>query len=129
MHFTGKIGDVIDISGSNFSRISRVLFSNAGSSFSVPNDNLIKARVPEGVAWDYIKIISDDRNATGISSKKFAPEPLIQDYYPISGIYGDTIYITGLAFSVQPIALAAATSASLKILILPFLLGLSILTI
>ncbi len=99
MHFTGKIGDVIDISGSNFSRISRVLFSNAGSNFSVPNDNLIKARVPEGVAWDYIKIISDDRSATGISSKKFAPEPLIQDYYPTSGIYGDTISITGLAFS------------------------------
>ena len=99
MEFTGKIGSLIDISGNGFSRISRVLFSEAKSNFSVLNDNLIKARVPEEVAWDYVKIISDERNTTGTSSQKFAPEPLIQDYYPSSGVYGDTITITGLAFS------------------------------
>ena len=71
MQLTGKIGETIDISGSNFSRISRVLFSDVKSEFQIVSENLIKARVPEGAAWDYIKIISDERNATGISSEKF----------------------------------------------------------
>ena len=99
MQFTGKIGELVDISGNNFSRISRVLFSDAPSNFKIVNDNLIQARVPENAAWDYIKIISDERSVTGTSSQKFCPEPLIQDYYLTSGIYGDTISITGQAFS------------------------------
>jgi hypothetical protein len=99
MQFTGKIGDVIDISGNGFSRVSRVLFSEAKSRFETVSDTLIKARVPEGAAWDYIKIISDERNVTGVSSQKFCPEPLIEDYSLKSGVYGDSISITGKAFS------------------------------
>lgn len=99
MQFTGKIGELIDISGNGFSRVSRVLFSDSKSDFNIINDNLIRARVPDNAAWDYITIISDDRNVTGKSSQKFSPEPVIDDYGPNEGVYNDQLQVLGKAFS------------------------------
>ena len=73
---------VIQISGSNFYRISEVRFdNNTGVKFNVVNSNIIQAYVPENANLGYISVVSSLRELTGISSTKFTPTPFISGLY------------------------------------------------
>ena len=104
MQTTGKIGDLIVISGSGIYDISAVRFGsgNTGASgdFSLyPSQNYLTVTVPEFAAWDYVQLISNARGITGNSTFKFVPEPKISKLTPVSGLPGDVIIIEGRSFS------------------------------
>jgi hypothetical protein len=113
---TGNIGDRISITGNNLINITRVLFSSTESNFESIDKNLIYATVPKGAAWGYSWVINDNvltyesGNASGVSgsittgisgqsSEKFAPAPVISFFYPVVGISGETVEITGDSLS------------------------------
>jgi hypothetical protein len=99
MQTTGKIGDLLVITGSGFYEISSVVFAGNVSGEFREFENEIKVTVPEFAAWGLIQIASVSRQVTGFSTFPFAPEPKITGFYPTTGLPGDTITILGRAFS------------------------------
>lgn len=96
----GITSGVVQISGSNFYRISEVRFdNNTGVKFNVVNSNIIQAYVPENANLGYISVISSLRELTGISSTKFTPTPFISGFVPSTGISGTVVNIYGNYFS------------------------------
>jgi len=96
---TGIVGNTIKISGQNFYNIDSVIFSdNISGSFSVVNDSLILATVPNGVAYGQISVGSQGRNTTG-TYPNFVPYPTITGFSPQTGTSGDLVSIGGNAFS------------------------------
>lgn len=96
---TGRIGDIITITGNNLYDISSVIFSNnASGTFSEFNGSLL-VTVPKESAWGPVLICSQSRGISGYSSFWFAPEPIITGYYPSSGIPGQSIAINGYSLS------------------------------
>lgn len=89
----------ITISGSNFVRISDVLFGNTQSNYQLVNPQTIQAIVPLNGNTNQIKVISNSRNLTGISNNTFFYNPTINSIYPNTGQWKDTINITGTNFS------------------------------
>lgn len=98
MLLSGKIGEVLLITGSEFFEISSVSFGGAEASFvEVPFG--LQVTVPELAAWGYVKITSESRGLTGYSQEKFVPEPIINGFYPVSGLPNETVTLYGRAFS------------------------------
>lgn len=97
MQTTGKIGDTILISGSGLYLISSVYFGEQTGNFS-QLDNGVLATVPYGASWGYINIVSEERGISGYSSEKFAPEPKITGFFPLSGLPGQVLNIYGSSF-------------------------------
>lgn len=65
------VGEVINISGSNLSGVSLVLFGGArGSNLTEVNDNLLTVEVPFGATFDQISLLHP-ANGTGYSIEKF----------------------------------------------------------
>jgi hypothetical protein len=99
MQTTGRIGSVITISGDDIYRISSVLFGGGVSGEFTENNDQLEVIVPEYSAWGYISVISSDRGLTGLTPFPFVPEPIINTFFPGTGLPGDTITIDGQAFS------------------------------
>ena len=94
------ISGIIQISGSNFYRISEVRFdNNTGARFKVVNSNIIQAYVPENANFGTISVVSALRELTGISTAKFTPVPFISGFIPSTGISGTIVNIYGNYFS------------------------------
>lgn len=98
---TGKIGDDIEIGGSNFSRISDVKFAGVSSpSFEVLNETKIIAEIPERADRGKVSVVSDVKSQTINSSKTFFPQPHITGAAPkIVTQAGQTVVLKGSAFS------------------------------
>ncbi len=100
---TGRAGDNILISGTNFYRINKVRFGSGNNlynaSFMNINTGIINAKVPVSGIWDFIHVISDDRSKTGVSPLRFSPFPSIYAYSPLTGRSGTFISCTGYNFS------------------------------
>lgn len=96
---TGFSSNNIIISGNNFYEISRVIFSSGQESeFSIIDDNLISATIPQNAFYGKIKVVSDLFGISGESSELFSPFPNILGFYPLSGFTGDYITISGFGF-------------------------------
>lgn len=85
---SGAAGDIIQISGENFYRITDVNFGTGigkASQFSVLSDNVIEVVVPTGATYDEITVFSSLRTgangnislASGKTSNKFVPIPVV----------------------------------------------------
>ena len=85
---SGAAGDIIQISGENFYRITDVNFGigvGKASQFSVLSDNVIEVVVPTGATYDEITVFSSLRTgangnislASGKTSNKFVPIPVV----------------------------------------------------
>lgn len=106
-HETGRIRDIVHISGSNFNRITQVLFNNIPTNFQVNRNNPITgdgihsliATVPDYASVGKITVVSSLRNRSGSSTGIFYPEPYITGFYPITGIWSGLISIYGGNFS------------------------------
>jgi hypothetical protein len=101
---SGNFGDVITISGSNFNRIDAVLFNGMNSNFKVSINNTgslhtLQAAIPQNAVVGKITVLSTLRNRSGVSNDVFYPQGLIYGFNPITGIWGNTITISGLNFS------------------------------
>lgn len=95
-----NINNKVIISGDNFYEINRVLFGgNKSAQFTKINKNLIEAVVPANSSFGKISVISDIFLLSGQSANEFVPIPSIDGFSPANGLTGDTILITGQAFS------------------------------
>lgn len=100
---SGKIGDVITLSGENFYQITDVKFGDTESNFSVINDSEIQASVPENADYSGIRVLSSIRTglngstseSSGISNNQFVPipEPSILNSGQLAS--GQTLIISG----------------------------------
>lgn len=89
-------GNSVVIQGVNFYKISDVIFGGTSStSFTVINDNIINAIVPGRIANSGITIGSSSRTKTGVSTFNYYAYPVIDVFYPKTGINGNNIMISG----------------------------------
>ncbi len=97
---TGNIGTNIYISGTNFYRISDVLFGGSiQSPFQIIDPQTIIATIPNGGISNPIVVYSNLRSKSGISQNNFYYQPTILNISPTTGVWKDTIIITGNNFS------------------------------
>ena len=103
---SGDVSGTCFISGSNFYRVTDVRFSTTSpglwtgsSGFKTINSTMISAPIPRNAAWGPILVMATGRNVSGQSTERFVPIPLVFGFYPLSGMSGDAINISGLAFS------------------------------
>lgn len=92
---TGQVGTNITISGTNFIRVSDVLFGGIESQFQISNPQTILATIPNNGISFPITVLSYLRNQSGTSSS-FYYQPLITNITPITGQWKDTITISGI---------------------------------
>lgn len=98
--YTGSAGTLIYISGTNFYRISDVLFGgNIQSQFQIINPQTIAATIPYNGITNPITISSNLRQISGSSQSGFFYQPLINSINPVTGQWKDTITISGNNFS------------------------------
>jgi hypothetical protein len=96
---TGKIGERIKIYGENFFNIDTVKFGNVLADFDLYSSTIIDAVVPTGVTYNSVSVVSSAFEKTGVSSYYFSPFPKISNIYPLSGISGQMIVISGDGFN------------------------------
>lgn len=99
---TGVPHDTILISGSNFHRVTNVLFNNIPANFNVydttGNFHKLIANVPDNTTIGKINVISSLRNVSGLSTGSFYPVPQITGFTP-TGTWSGTCIIAGKNFS------------------------------
>ena len=103
---SGNISGTAYISGSNFYQVTDVRFSTTApglftgsSGFNVINSTMIAAPIPIDAAWGPILVMATGRGVSGQSVEKFVPIPTIYGFFPVSGMSGDAIIISGQGFS------------------------------
>lgn len=113
---SARSGDTIILVGVNFTNVNAVRFGGVNaSSFTVQNDNLIKAVLANGASGD-ITVESPNGNAT-LAGFKFLKTIKIKSFYPDSAKTNDTISIKGENFSeVIEVTFGGKTAASFAIL-------------
>lgn len=96
---TGMVGTPITISGTNFNRISKVVFGgNQNSQFRVADPQTIITAIPDNGLSNPIYIVSDLRNISG-ASNNFYYQPKVSNLLPATGQWKDTITLTGVNFT------------------------------
>lgn len=95
----GSVGAAVDVSGLGFYRISDVTFGGSGAAFTKISDTYIQAIVPNYATYDYVRVISEQRQKTGVSPYKFVPTPDIDSFAPSKGITGVNVYLAGQGYS------------------------------
>ena len=97
--YTGNAGQTIIITGSNFIRVSDVIFGgNTPAQFQVNNPQTIQATIPYGGTCGQVLVSSYLRGVSGYSNLFYYP-PIITNIIPNTGQWLDTISITGSNFS------------------------------
>lgn len=101
---TGKYHDLILISGTNFHKITHVLFDSTPSNFQIKQNTGIGgfheliAAVPENARAGKITVLSSLKDRSGISTGTFYPLPIITGFTP-TGIFSGLYYVGGYNFS------------------------------
>ena len=89
-------GKNVTINGSNFYKISNVLFNNTpAESFNVINGQYINAIAPGRILNGPISVISNSRYLSGISSSNFSAFPVIDSFTPKTGVPNTLITLSG----------------------------------
>tara|TARA_R110001583_G_scaffold125125_3_gene276609 strand:+ start:3395 stop:6979 length:3585 start_codon:yes stop_codon:yes gene_type:complete len=102
---SGKAGDSINITGSNFYQITDVKFGAVSGNFELVDENTIEAQVPQNADYTGITVFSSIRTglndntvlASGISIDEFFPVPEISGLKESQLVSGETISITGFS--------------------------------
>jgi len=97
--YSGYPGTIINITGSNFYRISEVNYGGVKSTFTIVSPTLIQSVVPYAGITQKVNVISSRRNITGTSTGVFFCQPSISTITPVTGVWKDTITIGGLNLS------------------------------
>ncbi len=97
---SGSNGTVINISGSNFYKISSVNFGSGNkAAFKVISPILIQSIIPPNAITSKIQITSSSRNLYATGANLFLCEPKITSFTPVTGQWRDIITIVGNNFS------------------------------
>ena len=102
---SGKAGDSINITGSNFYQITDVKFGAVSGNFELVDENTIEAQIPQNADYTGITVFSSIRTglndntvlASGISIDEFFPVPEISGLKESQLVSGETISITGFS--------------------------------
>jgi hypothetical protein len=101
MPITGKIGELISITGSSLSIVTDVFFQNQRATFETIDDSSLSIRVPAGAAYGKITLVSrlSEPPVSGETTDFFSPYPVINylDYY--TGYFQKTINLYGDALT------------------------------
>lgn len=101
---TGNYHDTILISGTNFFKISQVLFNNAPANFQIKQNTGIGgfheliASVPDSATVGNITVLSTLKNRSGVSTGVFYPLQIITGFTP-TGMFSGFYSIGGRNFS------------------------------
>lgn len=110
-YVSGVVGDIIQISGDNFYKVTDVNFGGSmggqSSEFSVLSENVIEAVVPTGAAYHEISVFSSLRTgaagstslASGKTYNKFIPIPDVTGINSGQMLGGETLVVGGIGFS------------------------------
>src|SRR4029450_9090472 len=97
---SGMVGDLVTISGTDFTGASDVSFNGTSALFNVDLDTQITATVPGGATTGTISVTNVDGTAT--SSTSFTvlptPPPSVTSFSPHHGPVGAKVVITGTDF-------------------------------
>tara|TARA_Y100000310_G_C20691867_1_gene822826 strand:+ start:682 stop:4260 length:3579 start_codon:yes stop_codon:yes gene_type:complete len=102
---SGKAGDSMNITGSNFYQITDVKFGSVSGSFELVDENTIEAQVPQNADYTGITVFSSIRTglndntalASGISIDEFFSVPEVSGLKESQLVSGETISITGFS--------------------------------
>jgi hypothetical protein len=113
---SGKTGDTVTITGSNFTDATSVKFGGTSAGFSVDSDSQITATVPAAATRGKLTVTT----AAGIGSSSTAftviMPPTITGFTPRSGHAGTTVTITGKGFvGVTAVDFGAAPATSFTV--------------
>ncbi|MHB1463089.1 MAG: beta strand repeat-containing protein, partial [Armatimonadota bacterium] len=104
---SGKVGDTVTLSGTNFTGANEVSFNGTTVVFTVDSDTAITATVPESATTGPIAVTSPGGTTTSVDVFTVYQPPTFSSFAPTSGKVGDTVTITGMNFT-------GATSVSLN---------------
>lgn len=94
---SGVIGSAVTINGANFTGATSVKFNGVPAGFTLDSSIKITATVPAGATTGKISVTTPVATAT--SAGNFTVKPNITGFTPGSGKVGDTVTITGTAFT------------------------------
>lgn len=97
---SGPVGQVVTISGNNFTGATQVTFKdNLRAIFSVISDQKISATVPVGAQTGRIRVTTPAGSATSDTNFTVLPPPSISSFSPASGTIGTVVTILGQHFT------------------------------
>ena len=97
--YSGYAGTSVNITGSNFYRISDIYYGSAKAAFKTISPTLIQSIVPYDGITSKIRVVSARRNISGTSTGVFFCRPSITTVTPVTGLWKDILTIGGLNFS------------------------------
>jgi hypothetical protein len=118
---TGISHTQVTINGSNFYRITDILFNGVKANFNLIQNtgatHRIIAYVPENASIGKVSVVSSLRDSSGTSSQTFYPQIKVDGFSPTTGIWGTTVTISGKNFSgVNGVYFGAAAAASYNVI-------------
>jgi uncharacterized repeat protein (TIGR03803 family) len=93
----GKVGDTIDILGTDLTGASYVTFDGTPAPFTVISPTLIQATVPAGAGTGYVRVTLPSGRIP--SNKKFRVLPQITSFTPTDGPVGTVVTIMGVSLT------------------------------
>jgi hypothetical protein len=94
-----QVGEIITITGVNFSGASNVSFNGVTAAYEVNSDGEIIAEVPAGATNGPISVTTAGGTAYSENFTVIIPLPAITSFSPASGLVGNLVTITGVNFT------------------------------
>lgn len=97
---SGHIGEVILLTGTNFTSVTAIKFKGiTATSFEALSTTSIAVTTPEGATSGVITVITSGGTAVSATNYTVIPGPLLTSFSPIKGSVGQLVTITGLGFT------------------------------
>jgi hypothetical protein len=93
---SGKVGDTVTLTGSNFTGASAVKFGGVAATYSVVSDTQITAVVPSGAISGAVSVTTGGGTVTGPTfTMNVTGAPTVTTLSPTSGAVGSSVILTG----------------------------------
>lgn len=93
---SGKVGDLVTLTGTNFTSATEVKFAGTVAVFTVVSATSITANVPSGAVTGKISVTTPGGTASSSTVFTVSQPPSITSFTPTSGAVRDTVTITGV---------------------------------
>lgn len=99
---SGKVGDEVVITGTNFNNANSLKFNNttvSSPNFTIVSPTQIKVNVPAGAGSGKISVTTPVGTGTSANNFTVLAPPTLTSFTPANGLQGSTVVITGTGFS------------------------------